>query len=123
MAIDFQRSLPPGNEGEPAYHDKRFVLRAALAEFDTAIFIDADSRIRSLPRLPLRPGIAVDKTLRASITDHLSRFGPMRKPALEQLALELMGETNVLNSALSIPRTTKTIDIVSAINMTYFSPK
>ena len=108
MAIDFQRSLPPGKEGEPAYHDKRFVLQAALAEFDTAIFIDADSRIRSLPHLPhFRPGIAVDKTLRASITDHLSRFGPMRKPALEQLALELMGETNVLNSALSIPRTTK----------------
>ena len=100
MAIDFP-GLPPGNEcGEPAYHDKRFVLQAALAEFDTAIFIDADSRIRSLPRLPhFRPGIAVDNALQASIADHLTRFGPMRKPAFEQLALELMGETNVLNSA------------------------
>src|SRR5690242_13117530 len=49
MAIDFQTRLPPtGNgRGRPAYHDKRFVLQAALEEFATAIFVDADSRIKS----------------------------------------------------------------------------
>ncbi|HKE59959.1 MAG TPA: hypothetical protein VKB46_24780 [Pyrinomonadaceae bacterium] len=101
MAIDVQHRPEQGHiDGEPAYHDKRFVLQAALAEFDTAIFCDADSRLRSLPRLPhFPPGIAVDCAFSETIAEHLSRFGPMRKPALEQLALELMGETDVLNSA------------------------
>lgn len=102
MAIDFRTTLPPtGNgQGRPAYHDKRFVLQVALEEFETAIFIDADSRIKSPPRLPhFRPGIAVDKGLRTSIADHLSRWGQMRKPGFEQLALELFGDKDVLNSA------------------------
>jgi len=102
MAIDFQTKLPPtGNgRGRPAYHDKRFVLQVALEEFETAVFIDADSRIKSLPRLPhFRPGIAVDKGLRTSIADHLSRWGQMRKPGFEELALELFGDKDVLNSA------------------------
>jgi len=102
MAVDFRTRIPgTGNgRGAPAYHDKRFVLRAALEEFDTAIFIDADTRIRSVPRLRhFRPGIAVDQALHASIADHLSRWGPMRKPAFEELAVELLGETNAINSA------------------------
>ena len=102
MAIDFRTTLPPtGNgRGRPAYHDKRFVLQVALEEFETAIFIDADSRIKSPPRLPhFRPGIAVDKGLRTSIADHLSRWGQNRKPGFEALALELFGEKHVLNSA------------------------
>jgi hypothetical protein len=102
MAIDFQTKLPPtGNgRGRPAYHDKRFVLQAALKEFDTAIFIDADSRLRSLPRLPhLPPGIAVNKVLRTNIADHLSRYGQSRRPAFEQLALELTGDAKTLNAA------------------------
>ena len=102
MAIVFQSRIPgTGNgRGGPAYHDKRFVLQAALKEFDTAIFIDADTRITSVPRLPrFRPGIAVDKSLHASIADHLSRWGQMRKPAFEQLAIELTGDENALNSA------------------------
>lgn len=102
MAIDFQTKLPPTGDGRgrPAYHDKRFVLQAALKEFDTAIFIDADSRIKSLPRLPhFRPGIAVDKVLRTSVADHLSRYGQGRRPAFEQLAVELNGDSNLLNSA------------------------
>ena len=47
MAIDFVTRLPPtGNgRGRPAYHDKRFALQAALEEFETAIFVDADTRI------------------------------------------------------------------------------
>jgi len=102
MAIDFRTRIPgTGNgRGAPAYHDKRFVLQVALEEFETAIFIDADSRIKSPPRLPhFRPGIAVDKGLRTSIADHLSRWGQMRKPGFEQLALELFGDKDVLNSA------------------------
>ena len=102
MAVDFQTGFPPIGQGlgRPAYHDKRFVLQAALKDFDTAIFIDADSRITSLPRLPkFSPGIAVDKFLRASISDHLNRYGQWRRRALEQLALELTGDTNVLNTA------------------------
>ena len=102
MAVDFVTKLPPtGNgRGRPAYHDKRFVLRAALDEFDTAIFVDADSRIKSVPKLPaFRPGIAVVKDLRTSIADHLSRYGTFRLPVFEELALHLIGDRNVLNVA------------------------
>lgn len=102
MAIDFQTRLPPLGEGRgrPAYHDKRFVLQAALEEFETAIFVDADSRISSLPRLPrFSPGIAVDKFLCTNISDHLSRYGQWRRPAFEQLALEITDDANVLNVA------------------------
>ena len=102
MAIVFQTRIPGTGSGRggPAYHDKRFVLQAALKEFDTAIFIDADTRIKSVPRLPhFQSGIAVDKALHASIADHLSRWGQMRRPAFEQLAMELLGEVNALNSA------------------------
>ena len=102
MAIDFLTKLPPtgGGRGRPAYHDKRFVLQAALKEFETAIFIDADSRLKSLPRLPnFRPGIAVDRALRVTIADHLSRYGQARMPAFELLAEELTGNANLVNSA------------------------
>ena len=102
MAIDFQTRLPPLGQGRgrPAYHDKRFVLQAALEDFDTAIFVDADTRFRSVPRLPrFRPGIAVDKALRTSIADHLQRWGQTRRPAFEQLALDLIGDPDALNTA------------------------
>src|SRR5688500_3997025 len=59
MATDFLTRLPPAGQGgggngsgAPAYHDKRFVLQAALSEFDAAIFMDADSRMTSRPGLP-----------------------------------------------------------------------
>lgn len=102
MAIDFHTNPrgTGGGRGAPAYHDKRFVLQTALKEFDTTIFIDADTRIRSLPRLPhFRPGIAVDRAFRSSIADHLSQWGQMRKPEFEQLATELTRDANTLNSA------------------------
>ena len=86
--------------GEPAYHDKRFALLAALEEFETAIFVDADTRVRALPRLPnFRPGIAVTKTLTASIAEHLTRYGSHRRPAFEKLAVELTGDVEMINSA------------------------
>ena len=102
MAIDFVTKLPPtGNgRGRPAYHDKRFALQAALEEFETAIFVDADTRVRSLPRLPnFRPGIAVVKEVDASIAEHLGRWGSDRRPAFEKLAIELTGDVKVINSA------------------------
>jgi hypothetical protein len=92
MASDFLSRFPTsGNgSGRPAYHDKRFVLQAALSEFDSAIFVDADSRTTSLPGLPhFRPGLAVVEELRTNIADHLTRWGQVRRPAFEQLALHL----------------------------------
>jgi hypothetical protein len=102
MAVDFLTRLPPTGEGRgrPAYHDKRFVLRAVLKDFDTAIFVDADSRITSLPRLPsFRPGLAVVREVQASIAEHLSRYGSARLPAFTELAEHLTGDVEVLKSA------------------------
>ena len=100
MAIDFLTKLPPTGTGRPAYHDKRFVLQAALREFETAIFVDADTRMSSLPELPkLPPGIAVTRAVEASIEEHLSRWGTQRKPAFEQLAVHLTGTTDMLKPA------------------------
>jgi hypothetical protein len=102
MAIDFLTKLhgTGGGRGAPAYHDKRFAIQAALKEFDTAIFIDADTRIKSLPRLPrFLPGIAVDKAFQSSIADHLNQWGPLRKPAFAQLAVALTGDASTINSA------------------------
>ncbi len=102
MAIDFVTRLPPlGNgRGRPAYHDKRFALQAAFEEFETAIFVDADTRVRAIPKLPVfQPGIAVVKEVNASIAEHLSRWGSDRKPAFEKLAVELTGDSEVIKSA------------------------
>ena len=102
MAVDFLTKLPTvGNgKGQPAYHDKRFALQVALKEFDTAIFVDADTRIRSLPGLPRLPsGIAVTRAVEASIAEHLSRWGTHRKPVFEQLAIHLTGTAETLKTA------------------------
>ena len=102
MAKDFLATLPVfGNgRGQPAYHDKRFALEAALKEFDTAIFVDADTRISSMPKLPRLPsGIAITRAVEASITEHLSRWGTHRKPVFEELAVHLTGTTETLTSA------------------------
>jgi hypothetical protein len=103
MAIDFlTKDLPPtGNgRGGPAYHDKRFVVEAALRSFDTAIFVDADTRVTRRPRVPpFKPGISIVRELHASISEHLSRYGSERLPAFEHLALNLIGDVEVLKSA------------------------
>src|ERR1044072_2040240 len=93
MAIDFQPTLPPtgGGRGAPAYHDKRFVLQAALEEFATAIFVDADTRFKSLPMLPrFHPGERGERAWGAGTADPRSRGGQAEKPAFEQLAIELI---------------------------------
>ena len=86
--------------GEPAYHDKRFALLAALEEFETAIFVDADTRVGALPRAPVfKAGIAVTKVVNASIAEHLTRYGSHRRPAFEKLAVQLTGDVEMINSA------------------------
>jgi hypothetical protein len=102
MAIDYLHRLPEtGNgRGAAAYHDKRFPLLAALREFDTAIFVDADSRIGLLPRLPVFPaGLAVLPVVRRSVAEHLETCGPWRLPAFTELARDLTGDSGVLRSA------------------------
>ena len=102
MAVDFLTRLPPtgGGRGGPAYHDKRFALLAALEDFDTAIYIDADSRIADLPRLGAFPnGLAVLPVVRKSIAEHLEACGSWRLPAFVELARHLAGDAGILMSA------------------------
>jgi hypothetical protein len=102
MAIDYlERFAPTGNgRGAAAYHDKRFALQAALQDFETAIFLDADSRLGPLPPLDAFPiGLAVVPVVTKSIAEHLETCGPWRLPAFEALARDLMGDPEVLRSA------------------------
>jgi len=102
MAVDYLQRLPAtGNgRGAAAYHDKRFAVQAALQGFDTAIFIDADSRLGPLPPLPaFLPGLAILPVVRWSIAVHLETCGPWRLPAFEELARDLTGGVDVLRTA------------------------
>jgi hypothetical protein len=102
MAIDYvTRHAPVGDSrGAAAYHDKRFALQAALESFDTAIFVDADSRIDALPLIDaFPPGLAVLPIVRESIAVHLQTCGPWRLPAFVQLGRELTSDPNVLDNA------------------------
>jgi hypothetical protein len=102
MAVDYLLRLgPTGNgQGAAAYHDKRFVIRAALLEFDTAIFFDADSRVLGLPLAPsYPPGLAVVPVVRKSVAEHLETCGSWRRPAFEALARDLTGDTGLLETA------------------------
>ena len=102
MAIDYlQRLSPTGhNRGAAAYHDKRVAVRAALERFDTAIFLDADSRLNGVPELdPLPAGLSVIPVVTHSIDRHLMTAGAWRRPAFEALALTLLGRREALADA------------------------
>jgi hypothetical protein len=102
MAVDYRERLAPTGEGRgaAAYHDKRFAVRAALEDFDTAIFVDADSRLGALPPLDGFPnGLSVLPVVRASIDSHLETCGSWRRPAFEELARDLFGAEDVLGTA------------------------
>ncbi len=102
MAVDYLRALSAtGNgAGAAAYHDKRFALRAALQDFDTAIFIDADSRLEAMPPLGVfPPGLAVLPVVRESIATHLETCGSWRRPAFAELARDLLGDAEALQAA------------------------
>ncbi len=102
MAADYLARLSPTGEGRgaAAYHDKRFALLAALQDFDTAIYVDADSRIGDLPPLGLFPsGLAVLPVVRKSVAEHLSTCGSWRTPTFVALARHLTGDSRILQSA------------------------
>jgi hypothetical protein len=102
MAVDYLAHLPATGEGRgaAAYHDKRFALLAALQDFDTAIYMDADSRIAALPPLgTFPPGLAVLPVVRKSIAEHLEIAGSWRRPVFVELARHLTGNANILLAA------------------------
>jgi hypothetical protein len=102
MAVDYLARLSPTGEGQgaAAYHDKRFALLAALQDFDTAIYVDADSRIANLPPLgDFRSGLAVLPVVRKSIAEHLDTCGSWRTPFFVELARHLAGDADILQAA------------------------
>ena len=102
MAVDYLARLPPTGEGRgaAAYHDKRFALLAALQDFDTAIYVDADSHISALPPLGVFPsGLAVLPVVRKSVAEHLDTCGSWRMPVFVELARHLTGDADILLEA------------------------
>jgi hypothetical protein len=102
MAADYLARLPATGEGRgaAAYHDKRFALLAGLQDFDTAIYVDADSRITALPPLGAFPsGLAVLPVVEKSIAEHLEAAGSWRRPVFVELARHLTGDANMLRVA------------------------
>jgi hypothetical protein len=102
MAVDYLARLQPTGEGRgaAAYHDKRFALLAALQDFDTAIYVDADSRITALPPLGVFPsGLAVLPVVTKSVAQHLDTCGSWRMPIFRELARDLTGDANTLQTA------------------------
>ena len=102
MAIDYlERLAPTGqNRGAAAYHDKRFAILAALEEAETAIYLDADSKLGPLPpfeRFP--PGLAVYPLVERSIAEHLETCGSWRLMHFEALSRHLTGGTAILEAA------------------------
>ena len=102
MAVDYlQRGIVTGDsEGAAAYHDKRFALQAALERCQTAIFLDADSRVSSLPPVLRYPaGLVVLPVVRNTIAGHLRTCGAWRLPDFVALARELTGDGSILDRA------------------------
>lgn len=102
MALDYLARLAPTGEGRgaAAYHDKRFALLAALEDHNSAVYVDADSRIANLTFDDALPaGIAVLPVVRKSVAEHLATCGTWRLPVFEELAKRLTGDTNILNVA------------------------
>jgi len=102
MAADYLERIPPtgGGRGAAAYHDKRFALLSVLREFDTAIFLDADSRLGAIPRLgAYPPGLSVLPVVRKSVAEHLETCGQWRMPAFVELARDLTGSSDILQRA------------------------
>jgi len=72
----------------------------ALEDFDTAIYVDADSRIAALPSPGVFPsGLAVLPIVQKSIAEHLDTCGSWRLPAFVELARHLTGDTEILHTA------------------------
>jgi hypothetical protein len=94
LAVDYLRDPSISHGGGSAYHDKRFVIAAALELADTVAFLDADSRVRAPLAVPtFVPGVAVGYSEKETILEHLSWCGPGRLPIFVELARELGDET------------------------------
>lgn len=102
MASEYLKQPNPTGHGRgaAAYHDKRFAIQAALQDYDTAIFLDADSRLHGpLPDGDFLPGLSVIPVVRHSIRTHLETCGSWRLPAFENLARTLFGGAEALGLA------------------------
>lgn len=102
MAVDYLKRLQPigKGRGDAAYHDKRFAFSSALEDFDTAIFIDADSRINALPTPGnFTGGITALPVVNESISEHLEKWGTWRQPVFTELARFLTGDADALVKA------------------------
>lgn len=102
MASDYLRDhAATGNhQGAAAYHDKRFALQKALENYDTAIYLDADSHFIASPKLEaFPPGLSITPVVRRSVAAHLEVCGSWRQPAFAALARNLTGDTRVLAEA------------------------
>lgn len=99
MAVDYLRRLPAtGNhQGAAAYHDKRFAIAETLRAHDTAVFVDADSRVSGRPDASGLPsGLSVLPVVGRTIAAHLTACGAWRRDAFGALARELTGGEDVL---------------------------
>jgi hypothetical protein len=103
MAVDYLERLPAtGNgRGAAAYHDKRFAIQAALSDFETTIFLDADTRILGevSPLSGFPSGLAITTVVRKTVAQHLETSGSWRFPAFERLAHELLSDLDALHVA------------------------
>jgi hypothetical protein len=71
------------------YHDKRFVMQSALSQFDTALQIDADTKI--IDRIPesIQASEGISAIHIADITTHTEAYAPERLPHFHKLAEKL----------------------------------
>ena len=72
----------------------------ALQTHDTAVFLDADSRLGALPpftRFP--PGISVLPVVERSVAEHLQTCGTWARTSTVELAKHLTGDVAILNEA------------------------
>jgi hypothetical protein len=102
MAREYLERFPAtgNNRGAAAYHDKRFAIQAALRDFGTAVYLDADTRIAGVPPvIAFPPGLSVTPVVRRSVAEHLETCGTWRAPAFHELANELTGGLEVLRTA------------------------
>jgi hypothetical protein len=73
----------------------------ALRDFETTIFLDADTRILGevSPFTDFLPGLAVTKVVRKTVAEHLETSGSWCLPAFERLAQELLSNLDALQVA------------------------
>ena len=99
MAIDYLKLLPSMGNAAPAYHDRRFVVQAALEGFDAAVHVDADARLTDFPDLGNLPGGLINLPPPESIAEHLAIYGSWRTGVFEELARYLIGDVSALHTA------------------------